>query len=88
MPNFWYPNTCSEDIGCIIQVSEDMTTMLGLAKTCTGHAASQWGRSVALNVQNPQAVGAGDQGRFNAIVQQNKNNQKEPPGQALVNVNV
>jgi hypothetical protein len=80
MPNFWYPNTCSETTGCIIQVDDGMTEMIGLAKTCTGHAQSQWGRSVALSVADPQAAQAGDQGRFTAIVQQNRNGQVEPPG--------
>ena len=83
MPIFWYPNTCSEDCGCILQVENDMNDLVAIAKTCTGHAQTQWGRSVALNVQNPQAAGAGDQGRFNAIVAQNIAGTKEPAGQGL-----
>lgn len=80
MPAFWYPDTCSEDQGCILSVSLDTTTLLGIAKTCTGHAQRQWGRSVALNMQNPHAVGAGDQGRYNAILAQNRAGAREPPG--------
>jgi hypothetical protein len=83
MPTFWYPNTCSEDCGCILQIEEAQVTLVAIAKTCTGHAQSQWGRSVALNLANPQAAQAGDQGRFTAIVQQNKNGQKEPVGSGL-----
>ncbi len=56
-------------------------TLVAIAKTCTGHAQTQWGRSVAIDMQNPQAAGAGDQGRFNAILAQNKAGTREPPGQ-------
>lgn len=82
MPTFWYPDTCSEDQGCIMQVDDGMTTLVAIAKTCTGHAQTQWGRSIATDLQNPQAAGAGDQGRFNAILAQNKAGTREPPGQA------
>jgi hypothetical protein len=82
MPTFWYPDTCSEDQGCVLQVSDDMQTLIGIAKTCTGHAQRQWGRTIALDVQNPHAAGAGDQGRYNAILAQNRRAEREPPGQA------
>jgi hypothetical protein len=84
---FWYPNTCSEGLsGCILEQTGAQETLVAIARTCTGHAQTQWGRTVALNMQNPAAAGAGDQGRFNAIVQQNKSAQQEPTGQqALVN---
>jgi hypothetical protein len=85
MPTLWYPDTCSEDVGCILVIEGAQDTLVAIAKTCTGHAATQWGRTVAQDVQNPHAAGAGDQGRFNAIVQQNKRAEREPPGQSLRN---
>lgn len=80
MAAFWYPDTCSEDAGCILVIGGAMATLTGIACTCTGHAQRQWGRSVARDVRNPKAAGAGDQGRFNAIVAQNKRAERELPG--------
>ena len=70
---FWYPKTCSEDHGCILHISGP-STLTGIAKTCIGHATSQFGRQVGL----PNFAGlfsqptiTGDSTAFSAIVTQN-----------------
>jgi hypothetical protein len=77
-PSFWYPDTCSENPGCILVVSNDMQTLLGIARTCTGHTQTRWGRHITSGILNPAATEPGDQGRYNAVLAQNQSGQKEP----------
>lgn len=80
MPTFWYPDTCSEDQGCVLSVTPDMATLLGIAKTCTGHAQRQWGKTVALDLANPVVARPADQITYAAIRAQNRAATRELPG--------
>jgi hypothetical protein len=71
---YWYPKTCSEDQGCILQLSGP-STLSGIAKTCIGHSeTATFGRQIGLPQYAglfPQATVTGDDTAFAAIQTQN-----------------
>lgn len=71
MAKFWLPRTCSENHGCIFEVS--VTTLTGISKTCMGHSGD-FGRTIGVPSNgiihnNPIS---GDQAIFDTIRTQNR----------------
>lgn len=55
MANFWYPNNCSDGPGCILCVDNTNATLVGIARTCQGHA-SLFSHAVQLRFELGQIV--------------------------------
>jgi hypothetical protein len=80
MAKFWYPKTCSERLGCILETS-DPATLTGIAKTCVGHA-NDFNRFIGIPVftgLNSLAPITGDQDVYDDIVTQNIAGTQESP---------
>jgi hypothetical protein len=74
MAKFWLPRTCSENQGCIFEVSGSaLATLDGLSKTCRGHSGD-FGRTIGVPSTGiiHNAPLAGDQAVFDTIRTQNK----------------
>jgi len=78
---YWYPRTCSEDWGCILELTNS-TTLGGLSKTCSGHAgATVFARTVVPPASGivHGAVNAADATAFNSILSQNQAGTEQSP---------
>lgn len=76
---YWYPRTCSEDQGCILE-NTSPTVMSGLSKTCHGHKGD-FGRSIGIPAFTGLAHNApitGDQAVYDAILANNIAGTEEP----------
>jgi hypothetical protein len=70
---FWYPRTCSENLGCILELTNS-TTLGGISKTCAGHAGD-FGRSIGIPAFTGLVHNApldGEQAVFDTILAQNQ----------------